>query len=408
MVTTRAICGSAQTDLAEDALTGEQLGGQTDHETHHGQAAVPGLSEGNKTEAGVGISHGMRLLMTKLEATVTGCELRWLLLTLRKGSDHRQGCPEPCLRLPIHALGAWLLPAVLMVAALGCSGPTAAGPEQAARGALAPGSQGRTPRYPVLPQAPADIAELLARLEAALRDNTTPARELPQLGHQQQLIYRQLGRQPQLAEQVRRLLPSTWWRVFDQHVAARRALLAMNPRGIKPTSLPAWRIREPEPAERLLAHYRKAQQATGIPWEVLAAINLVETAMGRIDGVSSANAQGPMQFLPSTWAERGIGQGSINNPHDAIQAAARYLVRRGGLRNIRRGLWGYNNSDHYGTAVLQYAALLRDDPRAYRGLYQWQVHLLTSAGDVWLPAGMVNATRIPVAEHLRRYPWTLP
>jgi hypothetical protein len=30
--------------------------------------------------------------------------------------------------------------------------------------------------------------------------------------------------------------------------------------------------------------------------------------MGRIDGVSVANAQGPMQFLPSTWAEAGIGR----------------------------------------------------------------------------------------------------
>jgi len=73
---------------------------------------------------------------------------------------------------------------------------------------------------------------------------------------------------------------------------------------------------------------------------VLAAVNLVETGMGRIDGVSIANAQGPMQFLPSTWAEPGIGKGNIRNPHDAIQAAARYLVRRGGLRDIRRGLWG--------------------------------------------------------------------
>ena len=63
--------------------------------------------------------------------------------------------------------------------------------------------------------------------------------------------------------------------------------------------------------------YRKAEAATGIPWEVLAAVNLVETGMGRIDGISVANAQGPMQFLPSTRAERGIGKGDIRDPHDA-------------------------------------------------------------------------------------------
>ena len=130
--------------------------------------------------------------------------------------------------------------------------------------------------------------------------------------------------------------------------------------------------------------------------------------MGRLDGVSVATAQGPMQFLPSTWAERGIGQGNIRDAHDAIQAAARYLVRRGGLKDIRRGLWGYNNNDNYGTAVLEYAALLKEDPLAFRGLYHWQVHLLTSAGDVWLPVGTENRKRIPVQQHLLHFPWSLP
>lgn len=82
-----------------------------------------------------------------------------------------------------------------------------------------------------------------------------------------------------------------------------------------------------------------------MPWQVLAAVNLVETGFRRLDGVSVANAQGLMQFLPSTWAEPGIGRGNIRNPDDAIQAAARYLVRRGARRDLRRGLWGYNNND---------------------------------------------------------------
>jgi hypothetical protein len=49
--------GSAQADLSEDTLTGEQLGAQTDHEAQHGQAAIPGFSEGNETEAGGGVGH---------------------------------------------------------------------------------------------------------------------------------------------------------------------------------------------------------------------------------------------------------------------------------------------------------------------------------------------------------------
>ena len=59
----------------------------------------------------------------------------------------------------------------------------------------------------------------------------------------------------------------------------------------------------------------------GVPWTVLAAINLVETRMGRIVVPGSAAAQGPMQFLPATWARYG-GGGDVDNPHDATAAAA--------------------------------------------------------------------------------------
>ena len=144
--------------------------------------------------------------------------------------------------------------------------------------------------------------------------------------------------------------------------------------------------------------------ATGIEWEVLAAVNLVETGMGRIDGISVANAQGPMQFLPTTWAEPGIGAGNIRDPHDAIQAAARYLVRRGGLQDIRRGLWGYNNSDYYGRAVLLYASLMKEDPAAYTGLYHWEIHFNAAAGDLWLPVGYNQPQRITVERHLQANP----
>lgn len=262
--------------------------------------------------------------------------------------------------------------------------------------------------YPRVPTGPTEIATLLSRIEADLRNPATAPSALSGLGHQQQVIYRQLGRQPALATAVRQALPARWRTVFDHHIGARQALQSMSRSSVRPSTLPPWRIIEAEPADALLAHYRKAQSATGIAWEVLAAVNLVESVMGRLDGVSIANAQGPMQFLPTTWAQRGIGQGNIRNPHDAIQAAARYLVRRGGRQDIRRGLWGYNNSDAYGRAVLHYAALLKRDPLAFRGFYHWQVHLLTSAGDLWLPVGTHYRTRVPVSQHLQRFPWSAP
>jgi hypothetical protein len=264
-------------------------------------------------------------------------------------------------------------------------------------------------RYPLVPTDPAAIAALLAGVEPALRSPSTPEDQLAVLGHQQQVIYRVLAYRQDLAQQVRAQLPPRWQGVFDHHIAARREFIAMHPRRQRPAQLPAWRIIQPEPAEKLLGYYREAAAATGIPWQVLAAVNLVETGMGRIDGISVADARGPMQFLPSTWAEPGIGNGTdIRDPRSAIFGAARYLVRRGGLKDISKALWGYNNSDHYGRAVLHYAALLREDPAAYFGLYHWQIHFASSAGDLWLPVGYNEPRSIPVAVWLARQPAARP
>lgn len=261
--------------------------------------------------------------------------------------------------------------------------------------------------YPLLPSEPKTLAALLASLEEALRSPDTPADDLPRLGHQQQVIYRVLAHRKPLADQVRAALPQRWQPVFDHHVGARREFLAMH-RGQRSFTLPSWRIIAPEPPENLLRYYREASAATGIPWEVLAAVNLVETKMGRVDGISVAGAQGPMQFLPTTWAERGIGKGDIRNPRDAIGAAARYLVRRGGPANLKKALWGYNNSDHYGKAVLHYAALMKDDPAAFRGLYHWEVHFASGAGDLWLPVGYNQPKPINVAAYLKTHPASAP
>jgi hypothetical protein len=271
--------------------------------------------------------------------------------------------------------------------------------------ALPTSADGR--HYPLLPADATSLAALLAAVEEALRDPATAAEQLPRLGHQQQVIYRVLSHRRALADQVRAALPARWQPVLDRHVAARRDFLAMH-RGQRTLTLPSWRIRSPEPPEQLLSYYKEAAAATGIPWEVLAAVNLVESGMGRLEGISVAGAQGPMQFLPTTWAETGIGKGDIRNPRDAIHAAARYLVRRGGPGNLKKALWGYNNSDHYGRAVLHYAALMKDDPAAFRGLYHWEVHFASGAGDLWLPVGYNQPRPIPVASYLKQVPASAP
>jgi cell wall-associated NlpC family hydrolase len=100
----------------------------------------------------------------------------------------------------------------------------------------------------------------------------------------------------------------------------------------------------------------------GIPWEVLGAINKVETNFGSNLGPSSAGAVGWMQFMPSTWARWGVdangdGVADPNNPTDAIFSAARYLAGCGGQFDIARAVYCYNHSQSYVNEVLRLAAL---------------------------------------------------
>ena len=105
-----------------------------------------------------------------------------------------------------------------------------------------------------------------------------------------------------------------------------------------------------------------------MPWRT-GAINLVETATGRIRGTSVAGAQGPMQFMPATWAA--YGEGDINDPRDAIRGAARYLTANGAPADMAGALWNYNHSDRYVRAVQHYADLIVEHPGAYAGFHGW-------------------------------------
>ena len=111
--------------------------------------------------------------------------------------------------------------------------------------------------------------------------------------------------------------------------------------------------------------------------------------MGRIHGLSPAGARGPMQFMPSTWAE--YGYGSINGQRNSIMAAARFLAANGGRERIGGALFHYNPSESYVVAVESYALEMRRDERAFYGYYYWQVLYRTSKGTYVLPIGYPHA-----------------
>jgi soluble lytic murein transglycosylase-like protein len=116
----------------------------------------------------------------------------------------------------------------------------------------------------------------------------------------------------------------------------------------------------------LVTIYRNAGFQYGIDWRVLAAINRVETNLGRNTHVSSAGAVGWMQFLPSTWRRWGVdasGDGIADpyDPQDAIFSAARYLDAAGARHDIRRAVFAYNHANWYVNEVLKIAASFPDN-----------------------------------------------
>jgi murein DD-endopeptidase MepM/ murein hydrolase activator NlpD len=122
----------------------------------------------------------------------------------------------------------------------------------------------------------------------------------------------------------------------------------------------------------LLPIFQAAGTAYGVPWQVLAAINEVETDYGRDLSVSSAGAEGWMQFLPAEWAQYGVdangdGYKDPYNPADAIFAAARYLRAAGGETNIRGAVFSYNHSQAYVDSVMLRAQLLGGTPSELLG-----------------------------------------
>jgi hypothetical protein len=122
----------------------------------------------------------------------------------------------------------------------------------------------------------------------------------------------------------------------------------------------------------LLPIYHAAAAKYGVPWQILAAINEIETDYGSNLSVSTAGAVGWMQFMPATWVQYGVdarsaGYADPYNPVDAIFAAARYLRAAGAQSNLRGAILAYNHSAEYVGSVLLRAKLISTYPKPVIG-----------------------------------------
>jgi membrane-bound lytic murein transglycosylase B len=230
-----------------------------------------------------------------------------------------------------------------------------------------------------VPTAPRALSARLSAADAALRRaidawrlEGQPAREappdevtLPALYVQRAL--RLLSHRTRLAAATIRRLPPRLAHESRQVTQALRDLRKLS------AGWPAHRVHtvRPKPLGKLLVYYRAAQRRFGVGWHVLAAVNLVESAFGRVRNESVAGAQGPMQFMPATWHAYGLG-GDVRDAHDAILGAANLLRHAGAPGSYASALYTYNPSPLYVDAVRRYARLIARDRDAVYFLYSWR------------------------------------
>ncbi len=142
--------------------------------------------------------------------------------------------------------------------------------------------------------------------------------------------------------------------------------------GAAPLGVPNFFIDDFQIPPFLLPIYQAAGIEYDVPWQILAAINWIETDYGRDLSVSSAGAMGWMQFLPSTWRRWGVdatgsGYADPYNPTDAIFTAARYLQAAGAAQHLSQAIFAYNHAGWYVQSVLLRAQLIGGMPPALVG-----------------------------------------
>jgi Transglycosylase SLT domain/Peptidase family M23 len=151
----------------------------------------------------------------------------------------------------------------------------------------------------------------------------------------------------------------------------------------------------------LIPIYQAAGIEYQVPWQVLAAINEIETDYGRNLSVSSAGAVGWMQFLPSTWKRwavdaNGDGIADPYNPVDAIFTAARYLHAAGASKNLSQAIFAYNHAGWYVQSVLLRAKLIGGIPSQLIGAL---TGLVQGHFPVAAPAKYADDSVVSLAKH---------
>ena len=219
-----------------------------------------------------------------------------------------------------------------------------------------------------------DLADTRAALWEAI-DRWGGAGAVPDdvavLALRQQRIYRLLGGSRRLSSRVLRAVPRALRVEARDNVLARRELTRIV--SVHRGPPPRIAVGPAEPADVLRSYYRRAYRRFHVAPQLLAAVNFVESAFGRLRNRSVSGARGPMQFMPATWRAYGLG-GDIADPRDAILGAANYLHANGASRSELGALLHYNPSRDYASAVLRYARRIRADWRAFYAYYAWSVY----------------------------------
>jgi membrane-bound lytic murein transglycosylase B len=245
-----------------------------------------------------------------------------------------------------------------------------------------PGQTAPVSTVPAIGGGPARLARQLTAAEAVLGQGTASPAAMTRQALIVQMACLRLALHPGWAGLVTGKVAPAQRAAAAADIAATADLVALTPPAAR---LPPWRVVPAQDPATLRADYRAAQAATGVGWSYLAAINFVETDFGRVAGPSNVGAQGPMQFLPATWAI--YGHGDIHRARNAILAAARFLRAHGAPRGIGSALYAYNPSWRYVDAVLRYAHRLRAGPNTLISYYSHQVIYRLGGGWVLLRPG---------------------
>lgn len=280
---------------------------------------------------------------------------------------------------------AALLGAVLLA---GCGG---GGSERSPRQAVSPTATATVTPTPTpdvagnpdapLPRDPGDLAsdltdtrDSLWKAIGAWRSSGQAAipDEVALFALHQQRIYRLLGRSPRLGARVLAALPARLRAEARDNVIARREITRIV--SVHRGPPPKIAVGAARPADVLRGYYRRAHRRFGVSPAMLAAVNFVESAFGRLRNRSVSGARGPMQFMPATWRAYGLG-GDITDPRDAILGAANYLHANGAPRYPLRALLHYNPSRAYANAIQRYIRRIRTDWRAFYAYYAWSVYV---------------------------------